>query len=83
MAPAVSDVDTVAQPATEPELMAVGTPVEVRNRFVGTWSRGFEVADHEAGRYRIKRLSDGSILPDEFDPQEVRPERRRHDFWWY
>jgi hypothetical protein len=69
--------------ATEPELVAVGTPVEVRSRFVGSWSRGFEVADHRGGRYRIKRLSDGSILPDEFDPSEIRPERRRHDFWWY
>jgi hypothetical protein len=68
---------------TEPELIAVGTPVEVRSRFVGSWSRGFEVADHRDGRYRIKRLSDGSILPDEFDTQEVRSERRRHDYWWY
>ncbi len=69
--------------ATEPELMPVGTPVEVRSRFVGSWSRGFEIAEHRDGRYRVKRLSDSSILPDEFDPEEIRPERRKHDFWWY
>jgi hypothetical protein len=69
--------------AKEPELLAAGTPVEVRSRFVGSWSRGFEVADHKQGRYRIKRLSDQSVLPDEFDASEIRPERRRHDFWWY
>jgi hypothetical protein len=69
--------------AKEPELLEVGTPVEVRSRFVGSWSRGFEVADHHGGRYRIKRLSDRSVLPDEFDPSEIRPERRKHDFWWY
>jgi hypothetical protein len=68
---------------TEPELIPVGTPVEVRSRFVGSWSRGFEVADHPHGRYKIKRLSDGSVLPDEFDPEEIRHERRKRDFWWY
>ena len=79
----MAQVTTGVPAATEPELIAVGTPVEVRSRFVGSWSRGFEVADHTDGRYRIKRLSDGSILPDEFDTAEVRPERRRHDYWWY
>jgi hypothetical protein len=60
-----------------------GTPVEVRNRFVGSWSHGFEIAGQSERGYRIKRLSDGSILPDEFEPTEVRAEHRKHDFWWY
>ena len=65
----MAEATTGVPAATEPELIAVGTPVEVRSRFVGSWSRGFEVADHRDGRYRIKRLSDGSVLPDEFDPR--------------
>jgi hypothetical protein len=60
-----------------------GTRVEVKNRFVGSWSRGFEIAGSSSGRYLVKRHSDGSILPDEFDPAEIRPERHKHDFWWY
>jgi hypothetical protein len=67
----------------DPEFMPVGTRVEVRNRFVGSWSRGFEIAGNVGGRYVVRRHSDGSILPDEFDPPEVRPERHKHDFWWY
>ncbi len=52
--------------------LCAGTSVEVRNRFVGTWSRGFEVAEHLDGRYRLRRLSDGCELPGLFDPSEVR-----------
>lgn len=64
--------------------LATGTRVDVRSRFVGSWSRGFEVAEKvdEIG-YRVKRLSDGAVLPDVFDEDEVRPERRKRDFWWY
>ncbi|MFZ0667452.1 MAG: hypothetical protein WAM97_16985 [Acidimicrobiales bacterium] len=69
------------RPGAEP--IPVGTRVEVRSRFVGEWSRGFEVAEHRSNRYGIKRLSDGSILPDDFDETEVRVERRKRDFWWY
>jgi hypothetical protein len=67
----------------DPEFIPSGTRVEVRNRFVGSWSRGFEIAGNDRGRYLVKRHSDGSILPDEFDPTEVRPERHKRDFWWY
>jgi len=66
------------------EALSAGTPVDVRSRFVGTWSRGFEVAERVADHgYRVRRLSDGSVLPDVFDEQEIRPQRRRRDFWWY
>ena len=30
-----------------------GTPVDVRNRFVGSWSHGFEVAERVQGGYRV------------------------------
>ena len=68
--------------ATDPDPIPVGTRVEVRSRFIGTWSRGFEIAEHRDNCYGIKRLSDGSLLPDGFDPSDVRPERRKNDFWW-
>ena len=64
------------------EWMDPGTKVEVLTRFEHGWSRGFEVAEIVDGRYRVRRLSDGSILPTDFDPDEVRRERRRST-WWY
>ncbi|HLX88382.1 MAG TPA: hypothetical protein VKR22_08020 [Acidimicrobiales bacterium] len=64
--------------------LTAGTRVDVRSRFVGQWSRGFEVAEHvDAHGYRVRRLSDGAVLPDLFDEDELRPERRRNDFWWH
>jgi hypothetical protein len=62
-----------------------GARVEVRNRFDGSWSAGFEVAEAlpplgaEAGTpagdgvaYRVRRLGDGSVLDATFRPEEVR-----------
>ena len=50
--------------------------VEVRSRFNGTWVPGFEVADvreMDAERiYRLRRCSDGVVLPTHFGPEEVR-----------
>jgi hypothetical protein len=62
-----------------------GTRVEVRSRFEERWSRGFEIAEVVAGsdapRYRVRRRSDGSVLPVEFDEDDLREERRR-SMWW-
>lgn len=59
-----------------------GTRVEVRNRFDGSWSRGFEVASvDEDGRYRIRRRSDGDLLPTPFERDDVRRERKRQTWW--
>jgi len=70
--------------ANVPEMQLVdGTPVDVRNRFVGSWSHGFEVAERVEGGYRVRRLSDGSVLPDVFPSDDVRPERRKQGLWWY
>ena len=30
-----------------------------------------------------QRLSDASVLPDEFDLQRSAPSGKKHDFWWY
>ena len=63
--------------------LAPGTKVDVRNRFQGTWVRGFEVAEATPAGYRIRRLSDGSVLGDVFSRDDVRRERRRQGFWWH
>ena len=58
---------------SEPTIaFAVGTSVDVKNRFVGSWSSGFEIAGHVQDGYLIRRLSDGSILPDPLSSNEVR-----------
>jgi len=61
-----------------------GTRVEVRSRFEAAWSRGFEVAervDAARPRYRVRRRSDGSILPVLFEEDDLREERRRGTWW--
>jgi hypothetical protein len=72
--------------ATSPELesLSPGRHVEVRNRFTGAWSRGFDIADVVAGGYRIRRLSDGSVLPARFLSEDVRPRPpKKAGLWWY
>ena len=32
--------------------------------------------------FRVRRLSDGEILPVEFAEGDLRKESRRNDFWW-
>lgn len=62
-----------------------GTRVEVRGRFEARWSRGFEIAEREEAvpepRYRVRRRSDGSILPVTFSEDDLREERRRSTWW--
>ena len=59
-----------------------GSRVEVRRRFDGEWSRGFEIAEVGPSGYRVLRLSDRSLLPVEFAFEEIRRERRQ-GLWWY
>jgi hypothetical protein len=63
--------------------LAPGTQVDVRNRYQGTWVRGFEVAEVTEDGYRIRRLSDGSTLGELFARDDVRRERKRQGFWWH
>lgn len=56
--------------------MRLGEGVQVRNRFDGNWVQGFEVAeveevDHET-QFRLRRRSDGVVLPALFSETEVR-----------
>jgi hypothetical protein len=55
----------------------------VRNRFQGTWVRGFEIAEVTSDGYRIRRMSDGSVLGELFSRDDVRRERTRQGFWWH
>lgn len=53
--------------------------VQVRNRFDGTWCDGFRVAEvvvYDADRpprYRLRRLSDDTVLPAQFGHDELVP----------
>ena len=61
-----------------------GARVEVRRRFDQSWARGFEIAEVVEGGYRLRRLSDGSVLPVVFHDDELRAEHgRRRGQWWY
>lgn len=77
--------ETVApQTQSDEELLAAGTPIDVRSRYVGSWSRGFEVAEIVGDAYRVRRLSDGSVLPTEFSSDDVRIRRaKKSSLWWY
>ena len=69
--------------------MRPGTRVEVRSRFESRWARGFEVADlvdserdvRGAPKYKVRRRSDGSILPVTFSESDLREENRRSTWW--
>ena len=58
-----------------------GSRVEVRSRFDGSWSGGFEISEVVDDGYRVRRLSDGSVLPSVLHDHEVRRERRRETWW--
>jgi hypothetical protein len=70
-------------PARSADQLEPGMRVEVRSRFDQRWSRGFEVAEVTEGGYRIRRLSDGQLLPTEFSDDDLRREKRRQGLWWY
>ena len=62
--------------------LPLGTEVEVRNRFDGDWTSGFEVAevaDATTGprptEYWLRRCSDGTRLGLSFAPGDVRVRR--------
>lgn len=61
--------------------LRAGTRVEVRNTFDGSWGSGFEVADAAEDSYRIRRMSDNSVLPVAVPRDAVRRERKRETWW--
>ena len=54
-----------------------GTAVEVRNHYSMGWAHGFEIAAVEPLGCRLRRLSDGYILPTLFDLSALRQARDR------
>lgn len=61
---------------------AAGTAVEVRSQFDRSWSDGFVIDSvTDEGRYRVRRQSDGTVLPVELDPADVR-RVRKNSMWW-
>jgi hypothetical protein len=58
-----------------------GGKIEVRSRFDRSWARGFEVAEVMSGGVRVRRLSDGAVLPVVFGADDVRRERERGPGW--
>jgi hypothetical protein len=71
------------------EAVRPGTRVEVRSKFESRWTRGFEVADRVDSEsdangkpvYKVRRRSDGSILPVAFSEADLREENRRSTWW--
>jgi hypothetical protein len=66
--------------ATAGPSLAVGTHVETRSGFDGSWQAGFVVAEVTERGYRLRRESDGTILP-ELPHEQVR-RRRTRSTWW-
>jgi hypothetical protein len=52
--------------------LPIGCGVDVRTRYLGGWSHGFQVADYVDRGYRIRRSSDGSVFDDVFEWADVR-----------
>ena len=75
-------VRAATQGATVADGLQEGGRVEVRRRFDAEWARGFEVAEVTDDGIRVRRLSDGEILPVLFDPDDIRAERRGNNMWW-
>lgn len=53
--------------------MRAGEQVEVRVRFTDSWSPGFEIVEAVDGGYRIRRRSDGAVLPETTSEADLRP----------
>lgn len=62
----------VEQSATSVAQLTPGTGVEVWCRFTEGWSAGFDVSEQGADGYRVRRRSDGTVLPTAFTPDSVR-----------
>jgi hypothetical protein len=56
-------------------LLRTGTEVEVLTRYERHWASGFEIASVDDDRFRLRRHSDGAVLPTSFSANEIRPRR--------
>lgn len=60
--------------------MHPGSEVEVHTTFNDSWSPGFVVAEVVAGRYRLRRASDGAVLPNLTSEDDLRPKQPASPF---
>jgi hypothetical protein len=67
----------------EAEWLEPGTRVDVCVRYDGSWSKGFEVAKALDSGYLLRRLSDGTELPEIFPADDIRRSRHKQGLWWY
>ena len=51
----------------------VGEQVEVHTKYNDSWVGGFEVAEVVEGGYRVRRTSDGTLLPNLTGEEDLRP----------
>ena len=55
------------------QVLQVGEQVEVHTRYNDSWVGGFEIAEVVDGGYRVRRTSDGSLLPNLTGEADLRP----------
>ena len=67
---AVASEDAINEGA---ETFAPGSSVLVRTS-LGRWAAGFVVEAREAGRYWLRRRSDGAVLPQALPEKDLAPE---------
>ena len=53
--------------------LPIGTRVEVRSRYRGSWSNGFEIEERTDEGYWLRRESDRYLLPSPFIADDIRP----------
>ncbi|MEJ7584634.1 MAG: hypothetical protein WKF43_11240 [Acidimicrobiales bacterium] len=70
-----------ATPSSGRSALEPGMAVEVHTGFDRSWSSGFDVAEVSEVGYRLRRRSDGTLLPTVFPFDDVRRERKR-SLWW-
>ena len=74
--PDVGDVRQAGTSTTTPndvsDDLQPGSVVEVRRRFDRAWARGFEVIDGDGHSFRLRRNSDGAVLPVSFPATDLR-----------
>jgi hypothetical protein len=58
--------------AVQADQIRPGTVVEVRTRFLRSWACGFEVVSVDGDQARLRRRSDGTILPVTIPFEHVR-----------
>ena len=64
---------------TERNVLVTGDAVEVFVRFTDTWADGYEIADIVDDAYRVRRTSDGSLLPSLTSRSDLRPPRQGYE----